>query len=157
MKTILILFTFVLLATALWAATPAPPNLSGQWRLDLDASTATAPVPGAQVLVLSQSPDDVQFQYQRIDGSVLASEAFETNWIRRQRFKTGTQLGYARARWEHDTLVVETTVVLDTMGEQSYNYTEQWSLSPDGKTLTQKSSDGKKLVFERMPQNTEKQ
>jgi hypothetical protein len=157
MKTILTLLAFVLAAVALFAANPAPPNLSGQWRLDLDASTAMAPIPGAQMLVISQSPDDVQFQYERTDGSVLGDEGFETNWIRRQRFKTRTQLGYARARWEHDALVVETTVVLDAVGEQSYSYTERWSVSPDGKTLTQASSDGKKLVFERMPDKARKQ
>ncbi len=144
------ILTFVVFA--LFAAQTAVPNLAGRWRLDLDASTAPAPVPGAILLQVSQTDEDVQFQYENAQGSVLSGESFPTDWSSNRRFSTRTQIGYARAQWKDNQLLVETKVVLDVDGNQTFSYTERWSVSPDGKTLTEKSSDGKKLVFDRVPE-----
>jgi WD40-like Beta Propeller Repeat len=144
------ILTFVLIAV--FAAQSAVPNLSGRWKLDRDASTGTPPVNDVVQLVINQSSDDVNFSYEGRDNSVLAAETFETDWIKEKRFATRTQIGYARARWDRNSLLVETTVVLNVEGTQSFSYEERWSLSPDGRTLTQTSSDGKKLVFERVPE-----
>ncbi len=141
-----------LILFVLFAAQTAVPNLSGRWKLDLDASSAATPVPGATQLVVYQGEDDVQFQYEKADGSLLAEDRFSTDWRSERRFATRIQIGYARARWEGKQLLIETKVVMNVEGTQSYSYDERWSLSPDGKTLTQKSSDGKKLVYDRMPE-----
>lgn len=140
-----------LVAFAIFAAQTAAPNLAGRWKLDLDASTGTPPVPGASLLIVSQSEDDMQFQWEGNNGSLLAGESFPTDWSSNRRFSTRTQVGYARAHWRDNQFVVETKVVMDVDGYQSFSYTERWTISRDGKTLTQTSSDGKKLVFERVP------
>lgn len=139
-----------LVAFALFAAQTSIPNLSGRWKLDMDASTGAPPVTGTSLVEVSQTEDDVQFQYESARGTVLAEETFPTDWSFNRRFATRTQIGRVRARWQGKQLIVETSVVLDVTGEQTFSYTENWSVSPDGRTLTQKSSDGKKLVFERV-------
>ena len=54
---------------------------------------------------------------------------------------------YARARWKENKLVVTTRSFLDIYGYQSYSSEDRWELSADGKTLSNKSSDGKVTVF----------
>jgi hypothetical protein len=141
------LLTIVLLAAV--AVQGNGVDLSGNWKLDRDASTDVAPVREMTNLVISQSPDGIRFDY--MDGAkVLATRTLEPDWIYRRSFSTRTVAGYTRARWNHNQLVVQNRGVLDLDGTQFYEDGERWSISTDGKTLTETASDGTHLVFDRI-------
>jgi hypothetical protein len=70
-----------------------------------------------------------------------------TDGEERPSYSTRLARAYARARWDKNELVVTTRVFLDVYGYQSYSEADRWDVSDDGKTLTDKSSDGKVMVY----------
>jgi hypothetical protein len=136
----------VLLLTGAAAAQAEMPAFSGTWRLDRDLTTADLRWNKITILTVTQSDEEVRFHYFDRDRSV-GSETFVTDGEERPRYSTRLARAYARARWDKDELVVTTRVFLDVYGYQSYNEADRWELSEDGKTLTDKSSDGKVMVY----------
>ena len=136
----------VLLLTSAAAAQAEMPAFSGTWRLDRDLTTADLQWNKITILTVTQSDEEVRFHYFDRDRSV-GSETFVTDGEERPRYRTRLARAYARARWDKNELVVTTRVFLDVYGYQSYNEADRWELSADGKTLTDKSSDGKVMVY----------
>ncbi len=131
----------------------AQSNLAGTWTIDQDRSTAMPDL--TTQIVVSQSGDAVRFDY--YEGKRLAaSERFIADGRSRERYKTNLGKGFASARWHKGTLMIETTVAMDNEGLQSYNTSERWSVSADGKTLTMKTGDDKVKVFTRVAEAADK-
>lgn len=135
-----------LVLTLVAAAQTGVPTLSGTWRLDRDLTTADLRWNKTTFLLVSQSEEGIRFDY--FDGQrSLGSETFVPDGQERPRYKTRLERAYARTRWDRNELVIVTRSFLDHFGYQSYSMTDRWELSPDGKTLTDKSSDGKAMVY----------
>ncbi len=138
-----VLFCVVLLACVALASTAAPPDLSGHWNLEPLKSKGDTSQYSA--LHITQHGDQVDIQYFR-GAQNVGNDVFTTDGRERSRGSTRLGVSYAKARWDKKDLVVTTRTTLDESGNQTYSDTERWSLSPDGKTLTLKSSDTT-LVF----------
>jgi hypothetical protein len=136
----------VLLLTVAAAAQAEMPDFSGTWRLDRDLTTADLRWNKITILTVTQSDQEVRFRYFDRDRS-LGSETFVTDGEERPSYSTRLARAYARARWDKNELVVTTRVFLDVYGYQSYSEADRWDVSDDGKTLTDKSSDGKVMVY----------
>ena len=141
------LLLFVVLALPPWAApvTKADPNLSGVWKLDRDLTTAR--YVRDDTLVVSQSKQRVKFKYKDRRGTVTGTDIFITDGKEQDGYVTRLERTYYKARWKAGELVIVTQHVLDLFGYQAYKETDSWLLAPDGKTLTQRLSDGHVAVY----------
>jgi hypothetical protein len=130
------------------AAQGGTPDLSGTWRLDRDLTTADLRWERTSILVVEQSGDEVRFDH--YDGErFIGAERFIIDNTERPRYTTRLERAYARVKWDKNRLVVSTRSFLDVYGYQWYTMVDRWELSPDGETLSNKSSDGKVLVYNR--------
>lgn len=139
-----ILLTVLLLVTTAQAVSKSPPNLSGIWKLDRDLTTARYVTD--DTLVVRQTKTRVKFIY-RTGNKVTGTDVFVTDGVEQNRYTTRIERAYYRARWKADELVVVTLHVLDVFGYQSYRETDSWVLDKEGRTLTEKLSDGKVAVY----------
>jgi len=125
--------------------TKTQPNLSGVWKLDRDLTTAR--YVRDDTLVVSQSKQRVKFKYKDRGGAVTGTNIFVTDGKDQDGYVTRIERTYYRARWKAGELVIVTHHVLDLFGYQAYKETDSWVLAPDGKTLTEKLSDGHVAVY----------
>jgi hypothetical protein len=142
----------VLLCAVLIFAIPAiaeVPDLCGSWKLDRDLTTADLRWNKISSLVIEQSQGEIRFDYFDRDKRHVGWETFLIDGKERHRYTTRMLRAYARARWSKNELEVITRVFLDVLGYQSYSETDWWRLSEDGRTLTNRSSDGKAMVYQR--------
>jgi hypothetical protein len=134
----------------------AEPNLSGTWKLDADASSGPPPAKGASLLVITQSGNDLTFDYYGASngqrGDLIESNNYVLDGIEHRGNKTRTYITFVRAYWQKKALIVRTRAILDSVGEQTFTDEQRWSVSDDGKTLIGKFSDGTKTVWERQPE-----
>ena len=131
------------------------PNFGGTWKLDQDASTGPPAAKGASFLIITQSGDDLTFEYHGSSngkrGDLIQTSSYSTDGRERQGNKLRTYVNYVRSYWHGKTLLVRTRSVMDLDGFQTFTLEDRWSLSDDGKTLTDQSSDGTKAVYVRQP------
>lgn len=125
---------------------PAPVDFTGIWKLDLLKSTLRNAGRGANKLVINQNPEQIQIDYFAGDND-LGSDIFLTNGHERQRWVTRQERAFCRVQFRNRQMTVTTRGVLDISGTQQYTDTETWTLSPDGKTLTNNQNDGNILVY----------
>lgn len=125
------------------------PNFSGTWKLDRDLTTADMRWDKTDTVLISQSDDDVSFEYFDRDHRSLGTNSFTSDNVERLWYKTRMERAWARVHWQQARLVVESRVNLDFQGYQYYNGLETWELSPDGKTLINRLRDGKVVVYEK--------
>lgn len=137
MKASMIVLRILAAAALLGAAgqASAKPNFTGEWKMNPDASSfAPLPAPDRMVRKIVQHDPRLkitttQFGQQK---EIVTELLYTTdgkqcrNVIRGQQF-TGN------ARWDGDTLVIESRREVQGMG---ISQTENWTLSPDGQTLT---------------------
>lgn len=126
------------------AVTRTGPNLTGVWKLDRDLTTAR--YVKDDTLVVTQTKQRVKFKYQTRD-AVTGTDVFVTDGSEQNGYVTRIEKTYYRARWKAGELVIVTQHVLDIFGYQTYKETDRWVLAPDGKTLTEKLSDGHVAVY----------
>ncbi|MBZ5647198.1 MAG: hypothetical protein LAN37_08260 [Acidobacteriia bacterium] len=134
----------LLLVSPALSVSKSPPNLSGVWKLDRDLTTAR--YVKDDTLVVQQTKARVKFIYHSGD-RVTGTDVFVTDGKEQDRYTTRIERAYYRARWKADKLVVVTQHVLDALGYQTYKETDSWVLDKDGKTLTEKLSDGNVAVY----------
>ncbi len=127
------------------------PNLSGTWKLDRDLTTADMRWDKTDTLIISQSGDEIRFEYFDRDARPLGTNSFTTDNVERRWYKTRMERAWARAHWQDSKLVITSHVNLDLQGYQYYLGYESWELSPDGKTLINRLRDGKVIVYEKVP------
>ena len=147
----LLLLPLLFLAVSVYAA----PNLGGTWKFDPEVSNGQPAAPGASLLVVTQSADAITFDYYPLTkgqrGALLQSYSYTTDGHQHPGYKTRTYVTYQRVYWHKNMLVVSTKGIIDPEGEQTFTDEDHWFVSEDGKTLTHKSSDGKKAVYARQP------
>jgi hypothetical protein len=147
----LLLLPLLFVAVSLHAA----PNFAGTWKLDADASTGSPAAQGASLLIVTQTEDTLTFDYYPLTngkrGALIQSDSYTLDGLDHPGHKLRTYITYTRAYWHKKALIVRTQGVMDTEGEQTFTDEENWFLSPDGNTLTDRSSDGKKAVYVRQP------
>jgi hypothetical protein len=137
-------FAFLLVHSAP-AATKAPPNLGGVWKLDRDLTTA--PYVKDDFVVVYQDWEQVKFEYRDRDDRVTGTEVFITDGSEQKGYTSRLERTYYRAKWKEGLLSITTQHMLDVLATQAYKETDTWSLSDDGKTLTEHLSDGKVAVY----------
>lgn len=139
-----IVLTGLLLVSTALAVSKSPPNFAGVWKLDRDLTTAK--YVKDDTLVVHQTKTRVRFIYHSGD-KITGTDVFITDGKEQDRYTTRIERAFYRARWKDDALVIVTLHVLDVFGYQSYRETDSWVLDKDGKTLTEKLSDGKVAVY----------
>lgn len=138
-----------LLLISMAALAQQAPDISGRWKLDRDLTTEDLRWNRTTGLFIRQSDEQVRITY--LDGErPIGTDVFTTDWEERPRYVTRIERAYARAKWDNNGLVIHTRSFLDIFGYQSYNMDDRWELSPDRQTLTDRSSDGKVMVFYRV-------
>jgi hypothetical protein len=146
--------TRALILTALLAVPlAAAPNLSGNWVLNI-AKSQYGQFPAPEIMtrqIRHQDPGLSMSTYQKgAQGEVTTELKYSTDG---QSAVNGANQG--SARWEGDKLVIESS--REYQGTK-LSQSEEWTLSPDGKTLTiathLKLPNGEfdvKQVFEKAP------
>ncbi len=140
----LALLTALLLVSPALAVSKSPPNFSGVWKLDRDLTTAK--YIKDDTLVVHQTKTRIRFIYHTGD-KITGTDVFITDNKDQDRYTTRIERAFYKARWKDNELVIVTLHVLDVFGYQSYRETDSWVLDKDGKTLTEKLSDGKVAVY----------
>ncbi len=134
------------------------PNFSGTWKFDADASSGKPAAKGASLLIITQSSDDLAFDYYAANngkrGDLIQSSTYVADGTERAGYKVRTYITYVKSYWQRKTLIVQTKGVLDIDGSQTFTLEDRWTVSDDGKTLTDHTSDGTKAVFTRQPNAT---
>jgi hypothetical protein len=136
------------------AAAAAQSDFSGTWKLDRDLTTADMRWDKTDTVVVSQSGEELRFEYSDRDGRPIGTNTFTTDNVERPWYKNRMERAWARVHWQQARLVVESHVNLDFQGYQYYNGLETWELSPDGKTLINRLRDGKVIVYQRQPEGS---
>jgi hypothetical protein len=128
-------------------------DFSGTWKLNMQKSKGAPDWRPDTVLVVLQSPYQIHFTY-FLNGD--APQPFEnhdyvTNGKEAQLYVTGPETAYASVRWTSKRVLQVRMhhVVRSEVADTDWNETYTWTLSDDGKTLINKSSDGKTIVYDK--------
>ena len=128
-------------------------NFSGTWKLNMKKSKGAPDWRPDTVLVVLQSPHQIHFAY-FLTGD--AAQPFEnhnyvTNGKEAQAYTTGTEMAYASVRWTGKRVLQVRLrhVVRAEVADTDWTETDTWTLSNDGKTLINKLSDGKTIVYDK--------
>ena len=143
-----------LLAMGAGAATKdAVIDFSGTWKLNIQKSRGAPDWRPDTVLVVLQSPYQMHFTYfLNADAPTpFQSNDYVTNGKEAQLYATGNERAYVSARWtsKHMVEVKVHHVVRNEVADTGWFETDTWSLSADRKTLTNKLSDGKMIVYDK--------
>jgi hypothetical protein len=134
------------------------PNLAGTWKFDPNTSSGQPAARGASLLVVTQSGDALTFDYYPVNnrerGELIQSSEYTADGRDHPGNKIRTYVSYVKAYWQGKSLILQTKSVMDPDGYQSFTLEDRWTLSNDGKTLTNHSSDGTKVVYTRQPDAT---
>ena len=128
-------------------------NFSGTWKLNLSKSKGAPDWRPDTVLVVLQSPYQIHFAYFL---NADATQPFEnhdyvTNGKESKLYATGNETAYASVRWTSKNVLQVRMhhVVHAEIGDTDWTETDLWTLSDDGKTLANKLSDGKTMVYDK--------
>ena len=136
-----------ILLTATCVGQDAMPNFSGTWNFDR-AKTSASYRPSSAVLKIEQT--GVQLKYEYFENGVPKyGGKLIVDGKERERYKTKVDRVYYRARWVKGELVIVIRGFQDVLGTQSYGYTDRWTVSSDGNTLTHTFADKKVAVYRR--------
>ncbi len=142
-----------LLVAGTTAASKDRLNFSGTWKLNMQKSRGAPDWRPDTVLVVLQSPYQIHFTYFLNQDAKQAFENHDyvTNGKETQLYATGAEIAYANVRWTSKSVLQVRTrhVVRAEMADTDWTETDTWSLSDDGKTLINKLSDGKSIVYDR--------
>jgi hypothetical protein len=130
----LILASLFFLAVS--ASAQTKPNFSGDWKLDA-AKSNFGPMPAPTSLTQKISHNDPALKVQTAqtgDFDINSDFSFTTDGKESQNAVGNDFHMTSTAKWEGDTLVFDNK--MDFQGT-AMTSTDKWSLSPDGKTLTQ--------------------
>jgi hypothetical protein len=128
-------------------------DFSGTWKLNLQKSKGAPDWRPDTVLVVLQSPYQIHFAYFL---NADATQPFEnqdyvTNGKEARAYATANEVAYASARWTgKNVLQVRLHHVIHAeVADTDWSETDTWTLSDDGRTLTNKTSDGKIIVYDK--------
>ncbi len=128
-------------------------DFSGTWKLDMQKSRGAPDWRPETVLVVLQSPYQIHFTYFLNQDAKQAFENHDyvTNGKEIQLYATGPEIAYASVRWTSKNVLQVRThhLVRSEIADTDWNEIDTWMLSDDGKTLSNKLSDGKTIVYDR--------
>jgi len=128
-------------------------DFSGTWKLNMKKSRGAPDWRPDTVLVVLQSPHQIHFTYFLNGDAVQPFENHDyvTNGKQTQLYVTGVETAFYSVRWtSKNVLQVRTNhLVRSEIADTDWTETDIWTISDDGKTLTNKLSDGKTIVYER--------
>lgn len=130
------------------AQKPAVPAISGTWNLDLIHSTADPqPSFGTQLVITRYGNNKLQFEFLQ-EKKPLARNVYTLDGREYPSYYNTNERAFVSAKVNNKSeLVVRTRSILDIDGTQEFTETDTWSLSRDGKTLVDKTDDGKVRVY----------
>ena len=144
----------VLLVLGTVAATKGLADFSGTWKLNMKKSTGAPDWRPDTVLVVLQSPYQVHFSYFLNDDATQPFENHDyvTNGKEAQLYATGNETVYSSVRWTSKRVlqIRMRRMVRTEIADTDWTETDTWTLSDDGKTLVNKLSDGKTLVYDKL-------
>jgi len=126
------LIIVLVLATAAWAK----PNFSGTWKMDAAQSQfGQLPKPSSMVRVIKHADPlmEVDTTQTGAQGEVKSQMRYNTNGKESANTLRGTEVK-SICQFEGDALVIR--YMRQAGPDTSISVTEQWTLSPDGKTTT---------------------
>jgi len=140
-------------AGAMAASKDRPINFSGTWKLNMQKSKGAPDWTPDAVLVVLQSPYQIHFAYfLNADAPTpFKNHDYVTNGKESKSYATGNEEAYASARWTSKNVLQVRLhhVVRAEIADTDWTETDTWILSDDGKTLTNKLSDGKIIVYDK--------
>jgi hypothetical protein len=132
-------------------------NFSGTWKLNMRKSRGAPDWRPETVLVVLQSPYQIHFTYFLNSDARQAFENHDyiTNGKEQQLYATGNEIAYASVRWTSKSVLQVKLhhVVRSEIADTDWTETDTWTISDDGKTLTNKLSDGKTIVYDKADQD----
>jgi hypothetical protein len=142
------LFCMAFCSFAAENSTVAPPGFIGNWKLDLLHSTANRRDLRASNVIITAYGDKLQFDFVAGE-NVLNRDVFTLDGLYYPAYSTRViSKAFEAAKLEtRSELVVRTRAILNVDGTLEYQETNTWSLSPDGKSLINKMTDGKLRVY----------
>ncbi len=139
--------------SAVAASKSSAADFSGTWKLNMSKSKGAPDWRPDTVIVVFQSPYQIHFSYFL---SPEVAQPFQTlsyamNGKESQLYVTANEHAYVSARWDSkkELLVRTRHVVPAEVGDTAWDETDTWLLADSGKTLINKLSDGKVLVYEK--------
>ena len=143
------------LALGALAATKEPlVDFTGTWKLNMKKSRGAPDWRPDTVLVVLQSPNQIHFTYfLNQDARVpFENHDYVTNGKEEKLYASANEQTYYSVRWNsRNVLQVRVHhIVRSEIADTEWNETDIWTLSNDGKTLTNKLSDGKLIVYDRL-------
>jgi hypothetical protein len=128
-------------------------DFSGTWKLNMRKSKGAPDWQPDTVLVVLQSPYQIHFAY-FLNGD--ATQPFQNrdyviNGKEAKLYATANETAYVSVRRTNKKVLQVRTrhVVRGEVADADWTETDTWTLSDDGKTLTNKLSDGKTIVYEK--------
>jgi len=148
------MLVLVLAATsALAASKDRQVDFSGTWKLNVKKSKGAPDWRPDTVLVVLQSPYQMHFIYFLNADATQPFQNYDyvTNGKESKLYVTGTEQAYASVRWAGKNMLQVRThhVVRAEIADTDWTETDTWTISNDGKTLTNRLSDGKLIVYDR--------
>jgi len=149
--------TVLLLAlTALGAQAATKDRLvdfSGTWKLNVKKSRGAPDWRPDTVLVVLQSPHQIHFTYFLNDDARQPFESHDyiTNGKEAPLYTSANERTFYSVRWDNKNVLQVKIhhLVRAEIADTDWNETDIWTLSDDGKTLTNRLSDGKLIVYDR--------
>ena len=147
--------------TAFVQGPPSKPDFSGRWTLNVAASEFPGPRPSSATLsvvrTVEQKRTELRLKIERLSNGQKSGFNFVTIPIGGAQPHVSNEAGIITAQWNGDTL--HFNYLYNPGTERQSERTEDWELSPDGKTLIDqewgKRPDGQevqyKLVFDKQP------
>jgi hypothetical protein len=128
-------------------------DFSGTWKLNMQKSKGAPDWRPDTVLIVLQSPYQIHLVYflNAAAPSPFETHDYVTNGKESKLYATGAEEVYAGVRWtsKYVLQVRMHHIVRSEIADTDWTEIDTWTLSDDGKTLTNKISDGKVLVYDK--------
>ena len=148
-----VLLVVLAAAGAMAASKAREVDFTGTWNLDMKRSKGAPDWRPETVLVVLQSPHQIHFTYflNKDARQPFESHDYVTNGKETKLYVTGNEEAYASVRWtSKNVLQVQTHhLVRHEIADTDWTETDTWTISNDGKTLTNRLSYGKLIVYDR--------
>ena len=143
-----VLVVFLLLAATLQAATGSS-DFVGRWRFVPEKSKGGEHFPPQTTLVVKQAGTRMYFEYWA-NNHLFQRDEYRTDGKAEKLYANANETVTVDGRLMKNQLQITTHHIMESeVGSQSFNDTDNWVVSKDGKTLTFRPSDNRNMYFER--------
>jgi len=128
-------------------------DFSGTWKLNTKKSKGAPDWRPDTVLVVLQSPHQIHFSFFLNDDATTPFEGHDyiTNGKEAPLYTAATEMTFASVRWTSKNVLQVRVhhLVRSEIADTDWTEIDTWTISDDGKTLTNKLSDGKLIVYDK--------